>query len=82
MYFAKGTEPTEYCMDHVDDKEEFEKTSEEKKKQVGGKNIFLGDTRGYSNKMWNSLYCHSLSVNRYSLSNRRYIKKSLIYFKL
>lgn len=37
MYFAKGTEPTEYCMDHVDDKEEFEKTTEEKKKQVGGK---------------------------------------------
>ena len=37
MYFAKGTEPTEYCMDHVDDKEEFEKTSEEKEKQVGGK---------------------------------------------
>ncbi len=32
MYFAKGTEPTEYCMDHVDDKEEFEKTTEEKKK--------------------------------------------------
>ncbi|EEL48288.1 YwhE (Penicillin-binding protein, Glycosyl Transferase Family 51) [Bacillus cereus Rock3-44] len=33
MYFAKGTEPTEYCMDHVDDKEEFEKASEEKKKE-------------------------------------------------
>lgn len=32
MYFAKGTEPTEYCMDRVDDKEEFEKTTEEKKK--------------------------------------------------
>ena len=27
MYFAKGTEPTEYCMDHVDDKEEFESPS-------------------------------------------------------
>ena len=36
MYFAKGTEPTEYCMDHVDDKEEFEKQLK-KKKQVGGK---------------------------------------------
>ncbi|MDR4277350.1 monofunctional biosynthetic peptidoglycan transglycosylase, partial [Bacillus paranthracis] len=32
MYFAKGTEPTEYCMDPVDDKEEFEKTNKEKKK--------------------------------------------------
>ena len=41
MYFAKGTEPTEYCMDHVDDKEEFEKQLK-KRKQVGGKNIFLG----------------------------------------
>ena len=47
MYFAKGTEPTEYCMDHVDDKEEFEKTTEEKKKQVGGKNIFLGRISSY-----------------------------------
>ena len=36
MYFAKGTEPTEYCMDHVDDKEEFEKRLK-KRKQVGGK---------------------------------------------
>ena len=36
MYFAKGTEPTEYCMDHVDDKEEFEKQLK-KRKQVGGK---------------------------------------------
>ena len=34
MYFAKGTEPTEYCMDHVDDKEEFEKTTEEKKNKL------------------------------------------------
>lgn len=42
MYFAKGTEPTEYCMDHVDDKEEFEKTTEEKKKTSWWKNIFLG----------------------------------------
>ena len=41
MYFAKGTEPTEYCMDHVDDKEEFEKTTEEKKTSWW-KNIFLG----------------------------------------
>ncbi|AWC30649.1 transglycosylase domain-containing protein [Bacillus cytotoxicus] len=32
MYFTKGTEPTEYCMDHVDDKKDFEKISKEKKK--------------------------------------------------
>ena len=32
MYFAKGTEPTEYCMDHVDDKEEFEKQLLKKRK--------------------------------------------------
>ena len=34
MYFAKGTEPTEYCMDRVDDNEEFEKTTEEKKNEL------------------------------------------------
>ena len=34
MYFAKGTEPTEYCMDHVDDKEEFEKRLKKKNKLV------------------------------------------------
>ena len=39
--FCKGTEPTEYCMDHVDDKEEFEKTTEERKTSWW-KNIFLG----------------------------------------
>ena len=37
MYFAKGTEPTEYCMDHVDDKEEFEKQVKKRQKQAGGK---------------------------------------------
>ena len=31
MYFAKGTEPTEYCMNHVDDKEEFEKRLKKRK---------------------------------------------------
>ena len=34
MYFAKGTEPTEYCMNHVDDKEEFEKRLKRKNKLV------------------------------------------------
>ena len=41
MYFAKGTEPTEYCMDHFDDKEEFEKRLK-KIKTSWWKNIFLG----------------------------------------
>jgi len=40
MYFAKGTEPTEYCMDHIDDKEEFEKASKEKKKESWWKKYF------------------------------------------
>ncbi|MEN1938072.1 PBP1A family penicillin-binding protein [Paenibacillus sp. 102] len=40
MYFAKGTEPTEYCMDHIDDKEEFEKVSKEKKKESWWKRYF------------------------------------------
>lgn len=34
MYFAKGTEPTEYCMDHVDDKEEFEKQLKKRKNKL------------------------------------------------
>ena len=34
MYFAKGTEPTEYCMDHVDDKEEFEKRLKKRKNKL------------------------------------------------
>ncbi len=34
MYFAKGTEPTEYCMDHVDDKEEFEKQVKKRKNKL------------------------------------------------
>ncbi|MFD3446756.1 transglycosylase domain-containing protein [Microbacteriaceae bacterium 4G12] len=34
MYFAKGTEPTEYCMEHVDSKEDFQSTiKKEKEKQ-------------------------------------------------
>ncbi|HEK9100941.1 TPA: PBP1A family penicillin-binding protein [Bacillus pseudomycoides] len=40
MYFTKGTEPTEYCIDHVDDKEEFEKASKEKKKEGWWKKYF------------------------------------------
>ncbi|WP_410984796.1 transglycosylase domain-containing protein [Bacillus cereus] len=40
MYFTKGTEPTEYCIDHVDDKEEFEKASKEKKKESWWKRYF------------------------------------------
>lgn len=40
MYFAKGTEPTEYCTDHVDDKEEFEKAGKEKKKDSWWKKYF------------------------------------------
>ena len=40
MYFTKGTEPTEYCMDHVDDKEEFEKAGKEKKKDSWWKKYF------------------------------------------
>ncbi|WIY61258.1 transglycosylase domain-containing protein [Bacillus arachidis] len=40
MYFTKGTEPTEYCMAHVDDKEEFEKASKEKKKESWWKRYF------------------------------------------
>ncbi|MCI0765305.1 PBP1A family penicillin-binding protein [Bacillus sp. TL12] len=40
MYFTKGTEPTEYCIDHVDDKEEFEKASKEKKKEGWWKRYF------------------------------------------
>ena len=32
MYFVKGTEPTEYCMDHIDEKDEFEAVLKEKKK--------------------------------------------------
>ena len=34
MYFAKGTEPTEYCMDRVDDKEEFEKRLKKRKNKL------------------------------------------------
>ena len=34
MYFAKGTEPTEYCMNHVDDKEEFEKRLKKRKNKL------------------------------------------------
>ncbi|HDX9587265.1 TPA: PBP1A family penicillin-binding protein [Bacillus pseudomycoides] len=32
MYFVKGTEPTEYCMDHIDEKDEFEAVLKEKNK--------------------------------------------------
>lgn len=32
MYFVKGTEPTEYCMDHIDEKDEFEAVLKEKEK--------------------------------------------------
>ncbi|MGG2017367.1 transglycosylase domain-containing protein [Bacillus sp. S10(2024)] len=32
MYFVKGTEPTEYCMDHIDEKDEFEAVLKEKDK--------------------------------------------------
>lgn len=40
MYFVKGTEPTEYCMDHVDDKEEFDEVVKEKKKENWWKKYF------------------------------------------
>ncbi|WP_242221840.1 transglycosylase domain-containing protein [Bacillus cereus group sp. BfR-BA-01380] len=32
MYFVKGTEPTEYCMDHIDEKDEFQAVLKEKEK--------------------------------------------------
>ncbi|CAM4072868.1 penicillin-binding protein [Bacillus manliponensis] len=33
MYFVKGTEPTEHCMDHVNDHDEFEDALKEKKQE-------------------------------------------------
>ncbi len=33
MYFTKGTEPTEYCMDHLDGEEEFNKIQLEAKEE-------------------------------------------------
>lgn len=36
MYFVKGTEPTEHCMDHIDEHDEFEAALKEKKPEKEG----------------------------------------------